>query len=532
MAIMAMGTTQKHKPLYLLTLLAITSLASTAGEWKFTPALTVDETYSDNVSRTKTNETSSLVSQLGANISTSYQAKYTSFNLSSTSRYAMYSHDHERDNDFHTLSSQARLMLWPDGIAFTASASIGNQSTNSATQGFADIVSGNTVQTETYQAGLAYQTSNSDFSLSSHLDYSISQSEDNIGERKGYSTNINSKNGTSAKLIFWDMNASYQDNANIGQSFRSYRGEVKLGLITGYKFQPFLRYANEDSTGSVNTGQNTALTSYGIGVRWLLHPRLMIDMAYNKPTDNSVDSRGEPQEENTSVNINWQPSIRTQLTASYSQRFFGDTYSLNLNHKNRRLTNTISYQENLEAFTRNRFDPVSLGSFWCPITESTNTNNCFINDDDIIDFENYQLLNLTDFKVVEDNQSSLNKILQWSSTLTLPHTTFTFSLNGQNREDLTTHIENRNKNASLSISRSIGGNSTVNFTSSFRESNINLLQENERLDRYRQYNLDYTRSFNEDLSATLTISAVNRSSTSNQFDYQENRIIFKIGKGF
>jgi uncharacterized protein (PEP-CTERM system associated) len=532
MAITAMDTTQKHKTLYLLILLVITSLTSKAGEWKFKPALTADETYSDNINRTTTNEKSSLISQLGIDISTSYQAKHASFELSSTSTYALNSHDHERDNDFHTLNSRASFLLWPNGIALTAGATVGNQSSNNATQGFADIISGNTVQVENYQAGLAYNINNSHFSLSSNINYNINQSEDNIGERKGYNTNINAKNGTRAKLIFWDLNAQYQDNANLGRSLRVNRGEVKVGLITGYKFQPFLRYYKEDSTGSVNSRLDTALTSYGVGVRWLLFPRLIIDIAYNKPKGNPINSRGRQQEENTSVNIDWQPSIRTTISANYSQRFFGDSYMLNLNHKNRRLTNTISYQENLEAFTRNRFDSISLGSFWCPVAESTNTNNCFITDDSIIDFENYQLVNLTDFIVVEDNQPSLNKILQWSSTLTLARTTFSLTLNGQNREDLSTHIEDKNINARLSINRKISGNSTLSFTSSFRENNINLLQENELTDRYRQYQLMYQKSLNQNLSTSLAISTVSRSSSSSRLDYKEGRITYKVNKGF
>ncbi|XQW85339.1 TIGR03016 family PEP-CTERM system-associated outer membrane protein [Thalassotalea piscium] len=531
MATMAMDMV-RIKSLSVLSLVCLLPQISTAGEWEFSPDLFVDEIYTDNVELTKANKIDSLVSQIGLALNTHYKAQYLSFDLSSSSTYAMYSHDHEIDDDFHTLNSQVNYMLWPNGIIFTASAGITNQSRNAARNGLADIVSGNTVQIENYNSGFAYNVANSDFTIDSSIQYQITQSEDNIGEREGYVASLASNNGKSARNVFWNITGSYQDTENNNRDSTFYQTEIKLGWISGVGFNPFIRYYDEDNEGANQGQRSLESNSVGLGIRWLATPRLFFDISYNKPIGDELTIDGEVQDNYFDYSMNWQPTQRTTLSAGYSQRFYGDSYQLALKHENKRLTNTISYSEAVQTFTRNNFEAVLQGIYLCPTGELNDFSDCYITNNQNIDPTDVRIIPIYDFELVEDYGLSLNKSLSWSSTLSLPRTTFSLNINGNERENLETRLIDTTKSANFNISRDLSPKSTLKLSLSYTEQEFESNLTVDRSNQYRQASLDYNRKLNEQLNATITISSLNRDSEQLYLNYDENRISFKVTKGF
>ena len=278
MAITAMGMAHKTK-LSAVCIALICSKLAVAGEWQFDPSIIVDETYSDNVGLTTNNEQSSLVTQVGLSIESTYKAQQAEFNFSSESIYALYSHDHDLDSDYQTLSSDLRIQLWPNGIVVYGGVDIANQSRNGSRNALADIVSADTVQVETYSGGLEYNIDNSDFIVNSSIGYRETNSEDNIGNQKGINSRITSTNGTGARHVFWEVEHDYQDLENNNQKGKQSQSEVKIGWITGYGLNPFLRYYDEDNSGDINnSNRSIESNSYGLGVRWLITPRLALNV--------------------------------------------------------------------------------------------------------------------------------------------------------------------------------------------------------------------------------------------------------------
>ena len=289
MAITAMDTVQRIK-LSTVCLALFCSKFVMAGDWQFEPSLVIDEIYTDNVGITSNNEISSLVSQTGVNIDSVYQAPQAIFNFSSQSRYAFYSHDHDLDNDYHTIASDFRLQLWPNGIILFGGLDVENQSRNSVQNALADIVSADTVQVETYNGGIEYNIKNSAFIIESAIGYLQTNSEDNIGNREGVVAAISSTNGTSARHAFWEIEHDYQELKNNGQDGKLSKSEALIGLITSYEVNPFIRYYDEDNSGNLrNSNNSTESNSYGLGVRWLISPRLYLDASYNKPIGKNLD---------------------------------------------------------------------------------------------------------------------------------------------------------------------------------------------------------------------------------------------------
>jgi len=532
MAITVMDTALNKKTLA-VAIFAILSANTHAGEWQFQPKLLIDETYSDNVNLSLSNKKSSLVSQTGIEIETNFSSKKLEFSLSSTSVYAMYSHDDDTDDDFHTVNSDFRLKLAPNGLAVTGSAAISNQSRNTSRNALADIVSGDTVRIETYSGGFEYTVNNRDFKLDSTIQYQTTKSEDKIGEREGYVAGLSTKNGSSAQNIYWEGSSEFADYTNQGRDGKLFKGEFKIGLITNYKITPFLRYYDETNEGDLTSNSSSLESdSYGGGLRWLITPKFLIDVSYNTPTGAQLDLDGNEQEDYTAASVRWEPSQRTQLTIDYGKRFYGESYGLDFAHKNKRLTNTITYTEDVRAFTRNNYESVALGAFWCPPGEITNTLSCFVSNNDNINFDDYQLINLQDFVLVEDLAMSLNKELAWSSKLALSRTTFTLSLSSLARENLDTRVKDEDQHASFSIKRKVSGKSSLQLNMEYTDTHQALDQDSERQDRYRRYSLEYDKSLNSKLTVTLGVSHLNRSSTTQSFNYEEDRVYLKVSKGF
>jgi uncharacterized protein (PEP-CTERM system associated) len=530
MATMAMGMAQKIKTLSVAIISVVLSTPAMSGEWEFNPNIILDETYSDNVTLQSNGQESSFVNQTGVSINSIYHSRLADFSFQGTSTYASYTHDHSLDDSFNTLSTNGQLSLWSNGPKLTASANIGNSSRNGARNSLADIVSADTVETRNFQTGLIYNINNSQFQVDSSINYTFNEADDNIGENEGYNASLYSENGSAARYLFWQIQNQYADRENRGLNGEQYRTEAIIGVITPYRINPFIRYYDEDNSGDIITRNNLSLNSWGPGFRWLASSQLYIDTSYNFVEDD------EQNDDYLAVAINWQPSSRTSLKASVDNRFFDESYALDFTHRNRRLTNTIIYKETVEAFDRNNYQSVALGSFWCPrdVDINNDISNCLLDNGQQIDFDNFQLTSLFGQELIDANEFSLNKNLSWNSELKLARTTFTLSVNDNERESLTTGIINDTFNTSFTISRKISGRSNVDLTANFQhqqydKNNLNGAGQN---DYYRRVSGAYNKELARTLSMRFSLQYLNRDSNRQDLSYNETRVLFNLTKDF
>ena len=508
MAIMAMDT--KVKQLVVVLSACFFTFSSIAGDWQLKSSLKLDETYSDNLELSQTDKTTGLVSQLGVNLGADYKAQNASFTFSSTSTQAFYSHNHDLDKTYNEIEADTRILLWPNGLTFTASAAVTNQARNNSQNALASIISADLVQTERYQAGLEYDINNSRYSLNSSADYQISEAEDRLGENKGSNFSLTSSNGIAERHIFWDGSARYNERKRNDRNSKQRSIEVKIGIITSYKLIPFIRYYDEDNSGNISNNNGFETNSYGLGFRWQVKPRLFIDLSYNEPIDNS-DSTNSQTDAYLDLLINWQPTSRTKLLLSHSERFYGDSYGLNLSHRNRRLTNTISYNEQVQSFSRDNYQVVS-STFICQNPDAIDLSDCFIQNGDVFNPEDISLITINSLELVEDNDYWLNKRLQWSSVLTLPRTSFSLKINHSDRENLNSGSSNTTKSASLGANRKLSPSSSFGLQASYDERGYgqSSTNPNGQTDKYRRYGINFKKSLNHALDFTLDLDRINR----------------------
>jgi len=537
MAIMAMVTVRKisnFRLTYILAALPWLAISSStiAGEWQFVPSFGIEETYTDNVELTTTDTTSSLVSQAIVGLDMDYQSRLASFSFSAENSNLFFSHDSDINDSYLTLNADAQSYLWINGPELVASATIGNVNRNSANNGLADLVSGDTVQSENYSSGLRYNVDNSSFSIESSLLYSINRYEDGLGEYNGVSATLNAKSGNNARIAFWqastDFSTRSQDFSGETRTGDQYRIDAQLGFITPFNLNPFVRYYDEDFTGEIINQNQQTTSSWGPGIRWLVSEHLMFDFSYNYVADDTVS------DDYFNASIQWEPSARTSLEAGYSQRFFGDSYNLDIKHKTKRLTNAVSYNESLQVFDRNNYEQVDLGTFWCPPDASLESvSHCFVQSDQP-GSGNFQLVGFSSLEPIESNEFSLNKRFTWTSKLQLARTSFSINSSASRREGIESKVIDDTLGASLTIDRKISGRSNLTLLAKydyriFDKSNP---EGSRQEDHYRTISATYTKDLASSLSTHFTVQHVNRDSTIEQYTYDEVRAIINITKEF
>ncbi|TWX71054.1 TIGR03016 family PEP-CTERM system-associated outer membrane protein [Colwellia demingiae] len=472
------------------------SVSSFAGEWQFNPSLGLTETYTNNVELNQLDKQSSLVSQFIIGADAIYSSRKLQFSFAGTETLAGYSHNSELNDDYQTLRADTSYSLWQNKLQMIASSAITNVSQNDGNNSLADLVSGDTVQQRNHSAGLQYNTANSDYSLSSSLIYSLVETEDNIGESNGYTALVNSENGNAARYVFWQVDGSFSNRENDGFTSENYQLETKLGAITPYKINPFIRLYNERVTGNLAGSNPDSIPSWGPGFRYQVAKHFIIDVSYNYVRDNT-----EASDDYLAADIDWQPSSRTSLKAGYSKRFFGDSYELDFSHRTRRLTNNISYHETIEVFDRNNFQ------------QNTPDNS---------------------LELAENNEFSLNKRLSWTSLLALTRTTFSLDLSNRDRESLSTGIIDNYLDARFSVTRRMSTRSDITVYVDYSK---NVFDKDRpegprQEDIYKTLSTTYNRSLASSLNAFLTLQYLDRASNVELLTYTEARASINLTKDF
>jgi len=537
MAIMVMATVEKTSKSSAVKALLIYSFFITApsvfaGEWSFVPSLGLTETFTDNVELNNQDEQSSLVSQFILGIDAEFKSKQVLFSISGTETLAAFSHDNELNDDFQTMQANGLFTLWQQGPQLIINSRISNVSKNDTDNSLSDLVSGDTVQQVTHNAGFQYNTTNSDYIINSSIIYNVVETEDNIGESQGYTADLSSKNGNAARILFWQIDGQFTYRENNDLDGENYAIESKFGIITPYKFTPFIRYYNEKISGSIAGTNPNSIPAWGPGIRYLAAKHLFIDLSYNYVQDDTNAS-----DDYIAASIGWQPSIRTSLNTSYSKRFFGNSYELDFSHRTKRLTNNISYQETIEVFDRNSFQENNLGSFWCPIANgqtSVTIEDCFVPTTPPPDTSNLQIVPLTSFTPIENNEFTLNKRLAWQSSLVLSRTTFTLDLSGRERTSLSTDVVDEYLTASFDITRRTSKRSDLGLSISYSENTFdkNELSSTQQNDVYKIISTTYNRELASSLKAFISLQYLDRDSTREDRIYTEARASINITKEF
>ena len=493
----------------------------------FRPNIGLTETYVNNIELSPLDEKSSLVSQLIFGLNSEYVSKKVQFSLTGTQTQIYYSHDKEMNDDYQELLASGLYNLWQDKLQIIGNSSITNVSKNDTENSLPDVIHGDTIQQRKHFAGLQFNSNNSTHNLNASLLYTIVDTEDDIGESNTGTITINSSNGYAARNVFWLVKGSFSNQRNDGFTSENYKLETKIGAITSYRLNPFIRLYNERVSGNLAGSNPNTIPSWGPGFRYLVSKHFTLDLSYNYVRDDT-----EASEDYLAASVDWQPSKQTSLRAGYSKRFFGESYELDVFHKTKRLSNKISYIESIEAFDRNDYNNTS--SFVMCKYDVFNVADCLQIGETPNNTTNYIRVPVTLLELTENNEFTLNKRFVWNTELSFARTDFSFDISNREREALSTGVIDRYFDTRFSVTRKVSGNSRVTSYVSFVR---NVFDKDKsggprQKDTYTIFSATYNQTISFYLDSFVTLQYIDRESTIAAYTYDEFRASINLTKHF
>lgn len=310
---------------------------SSAAQWSITPALTLSETYTNNVNVGGAGVAEDeFVTQISPSISLSGKGRNLTLDLSYNMQNLLYAKNSDRNTTYHQLKANALATLVDDALFVDMSSSVSQQAISLRDRAPSDNLSISNNRTDVIT-----------FHMSPYLRHAFGDVA-TTELRYGYDKVAYNDTG------FESESNSYSAKINSGATFNTF----PWGL--GY------------TSSQLNSG--TKLEMYTANLRYVASRKLTFTAAGGYENNEYETTRFQQQPSGAFWNAGliWNLSSRTSLQGGYGKRFFGNNYSLNVNHRTRRSTWLVSYVESVT--TLNLMRPESRVFI---ITDAS-TGNAFI----------------------------------------------------------------------------------------------------------------------------------------------------------
>lgn len=342
----AMASTASNKRFFLLACLLATAPAW-AGDWKFTSGITLSERFSDNVDLAANGlAESDWITEISPRISMSRAGGRVKANVDYSLQGLLYANDSDQNDVRHNLNGRATAELAKDLFFLDATARISHQLLNLADAGgLGDAVgAGNTTSVGSYSLTPYLKHR---FGSAATVEARVTQDGVFIGDSSVSDTNstryqLSAVGGNYFPPLSWSASytksdtrnnaAGASDSGNESASANArYRLTRKFGLLAQASME------KNDFAGASNTTNIRDYSSYGFGAFYTPSRQVSMDVLFNDSDNGSFISG--------SLTLN--PTLRTSITATTSERAYGRTYSLNLAHRTRKSNWSLRYSEDL-----------------------------------------------------------------------------------------------------------------------------------------------------------------------------------------
>ena len=313
-----------------LAVLSMQAAPAMAADWRFTPTLTLRETYSDNIRLAPTgNEQSSFVTEVMPGFAVNGLGRRSQFQATYQARGVTYSNDVGSSNLQNYLNARGTAQLVDDLLFIDGTANITNLSTSpygpQAINSSYAINNRSEVRTYSISPYVRQRYGSVAQAEARYTHQGLSSDTPGFSNYNSDLLNLFVNSGEAFRLVSWDVTAS-----------RRHSSYSSLNSVDNDYLNGVLRYKLTDQlslTGSAG---------------------------YERYTYQSINDG--PRGASWSVGFDWRPSSRTSLAATAGRRFFGDTYSLNGIHRSRYTTWNVSYNEDITTTQQQLVDSGSIST--------------------------------------------------------------------------------------------------------------------------------------------------------------------------
>jgi uncharacterized protein (PEP-CTERM system associated) len=359
----AMASTASNKRFFLLVCLLATAPAW-AGDWKFTSGIALSERFSDNVDLAANGQAESdWITEVSPRISMSRAGGRAKANVDYSLQGLLYANDSDQNDVRHNLNGRATAELAKDFFFFDATARISHQLLNLADAGgLGDAVgSGNTTSVGSYSLSPYLKHR---FGSAATVEARVTQDGVFIGDSSLSDTNstryqLSAVGGNYFPPLSWGVSYTKSDTRNSGTG-ASDSGNEAASANARYRLTRkfgLLAQASHEKNDFANVSNRLQdYSSYGLGVFYTPSRRVSMDVLYNDSDNGSFISG--------SLTLN--PTLRTSLVATTSERAYGRTYSLNLAHRTRKTNWSLRYSDDLTTSQQQLINQVGVEIYTCP----------------------------------------------------------------------------------------------------------------------------------------------------------------------
>jgi uncharacterized protein (PEP-CTERM system associated) len=203
--------------------------------------------------------------------------------------------------------------------------------------------------------------------------------------------------------------------------------------------------------------------SVGAGLIWRQTQNKFISLTWNK-ADNDAVNADENNKGYIGADIKWQFTPRTQVSADYNRRFFGESGNFSFQHRIKKFRTQITYSEEVTSFSRLIAEPENLGVFICA-DGVTDLSACF--QPSSLNYEPQANEEFVQFSVqnpVINDELILRKGLFWELGTELRRTKVSLSGRYFTNDYLESDRLSRTYSASTSVAFALGPKTNISWT--------------------------------------------------------------------
>lgn len=438
--------------------------------------------------------------------------------------------------NYTNLAYNSSFYLIENALSLTLSGAQSYRSISQQQQYFSDIIlaSDGLTKTQNNRAQLDFTNPNPRYvGLSLQSTYSKTKTDQSQESNSG----IDSDNvgvvarlyqGKNIRFINFNISAQYNDTSRSNlQNFQSTRVQGNLGFPFTSTFEFLITGSlDEYDTGQASfTGRsNLDTSSYGAGLRWNSGKKSNLSLTYNQLDE------GEKQTEFIGLNLNWAFTSRTVVNFDYSQRFYGDAYSLNFKHSLKSLRTSVSYSEDVTSYSRfGASNTIITGIFVCEFG-STELTDCF--QPDSLD---YQLQAGEEFRATTEIDTDITEEVLFrksgNASIGYDKRKIKISLDAkyQRIEYLESNRLNINRSLRLNFNYALGRKTNISFASTISK---NQLSESEDPDTIVTTSITFKRDLGRYLKLNLSARLLDRESDSAERDVTDKRLTLGLNYTF
>lgn len=455
------------------------SQAASAGDWKISTGVGVDETYSDNANLASDNETrkSDLITSITPNISIRGSGGRTSLNLDYSHSRLIHAYDTSDDTSINSLAATGKVEVW-NRVAFVdATASLSRQVVDSG-GAVSDTAAGQTQNRSNVRS----------FDISPYFLHHFGAWVDTIS-RTRYSMVTNSAGTVS-------------NNTTRNTTFI---------ISGGRRFQRFgwsltLDRAKEARDGDAPTRRTRNIDG---NVTFAVNRKISLLSGFGHEDVEDGTLNDQPKGITWNAGFTFTPSPRTSLSATYGRRFGGRDISLDATHSlSRRTTFTATFSEG-QSTSQSQINQDLANSAANPTDNAATVGN-----------SNF------------DQQSDSFRQRSFSAGISgsRKRNTFNLNLNWESRKTDSTGFDQVVSGISAGFGRSLSQRTTANISTSFDHTDFG--DTAGRIDNSLTLQGDLTYQIVETANAVVRFSRTQRRSNRNGNGQTENSVVVGLSKQF